>query len=139
MTETVSQPVIVVEDDPFLRVVQVVLDPATPAQRVAAFDHFFASDLDDFSAWCTGLRAGMTRLHPSRIRLVRSQSEMRHELPGAHIVVVESLTVGAAQIEAAGPTLALVQKYGTLTRNIDQTACAAHGIGVLTLRRHANT
>ena len=42
-----SPPVIVVEDDPFQRLIQVILDPQTPAARVAAFSHFVAHELPD--------------------------------------------------------------------------------------------
>jgi len=44
--------VVVVEDDPFPRLIQVILDPATPAARVAAFSHFFAHEEPDFAGWC---------------------------------------------------------------------------------------
>jgi glyoxylate reductase/D-3-phosphoglycerate dehydrogenase len=41
--------VLVVEDDPFLRVVGLLLDPNTSAERYAAFADFFAHDEPDFS------------------------------------------------------------------------------------------
>ena len=40
----------VVENDSFLRLIQVVLDPNAPAERIAAFSHFCAHDLPDFPA-----------------------------------------------------------------------------------------
>jgi hypothetical protein len=40
--------VIVVEDDVFTRLIQVVLDPAVPAARVDAFRDFMAHDEPDF-------------------------------------------------------------------------------------------
>jgi phosphoglycerate dehydrogenase-like enzyme len=129
---------IVVEDDPFLRVVQVILDPKTPARRVDAFSHFFAADLEDFPAWCERLRSRITHLYPAQVQLVRNEAELIERLPGAQIVVVESLTIGANEVTTAGPTLRLVQKYGSLARNIDRQTCEDHGISVLTLRRRAN-
>lgn len=135
---TRSRPILVVEDDPFLRIVQVILDPDTPERRLAAFAHFFASDLDDFPAWCEGLRSRLTWLYPARVHLVRDAAELTEHLPGAQIVVVESQTIGVNEITIAGSSLRIVQKYGTLLRNVDGQACADHGIGVLTLRRRAN-
>jgi hypothetical protein len=41
---------IVVEDNPFLRVVGVVLDPTTSTERHAASADFFAHDAPDFDA-----------------------------------------------------------------------------------------
>src|SRR5581483_11828333 len=39
---------------------------------------------------------------------------------------------------AGAPRLKVVQKFGTITRNIDIAACAARGVKLLTLRRRAN-
>ena len=56
---TAAQPVLVVEDDPFLRIIQVVLDPRTTDERRSAFANFFAHDLPDFDGWCADLRIGL--------------------------------------------------------------------------------
>ena len=40
-----------VEDDPFLRLIGVILDPATDTERIAAYADFFAHDLADFNGW----------------------------------------------------------------------------------------
>lgn len=132
-----ARPVIVVEDDPFPRILQVILDPATPAERRDAFAHFMAHDVPDFAGWCAETRARVPALHPADVRLVSSQEALRDELPAAAAVIVESLAIGAAEL-ALAPRLQAVQKYGTLTRNIDAAACAARGLPVLTLRRRAN-
>ena len=55
----------------------------------------------------------------------------------ADAVVIEGYQLGAAEL-AAAPRLRAVQKFGTITGNIDLAACAARGIPVLTLRRRAN-
>ena len=128
---------IVVEDDPFTRLIQVVLDPAASAERRAAFADFFSHDEPDFTGWCERVRRAASPLYPAEVRLVASQAELRERLPGAHALVVESLHVGRAEL-AAADRLAVVQKYGTVTRNIDAAACAAGSVKVLTLRRRAN-
>jgi phosphoglycerate dehydrogenase-like enzyme len=138
VTRHPSRPIIVVEDDPFPRLIQVILDPDTPAARVDAFSHFFAHELPDFAGWCERLRARLGNLYPARVRLVADQAALLGGLPGAGIVVTESLQVGEAEIAAAGGALRLVQKYGTVVANIDARACAQAGIRVLTLRRRAN-
>ena len=129
--------VIVVEDDPFPRLIQVILDPQTSTERRAAFAHFMAHDLPDFDGWCERVRRNAPGLYPSDVRLVSSQQELRAALPGASVAVVESLTVGNEELDLAD-RLSVVQKYGTITRNIDTAACAARNIKVLTLRRRAN-
>lgn len=134
---TPSRPLIVVEDDPFTRIIQVVLDPAVDPARVAAFTDFFAHDLPDFAGWLAALRQRLGRLHPAGVRLVASQEQLAAALPAADAVVVEGLTLGAAEL-ARAPALKVVQKFGTITSNIDPAACAARGIRVLTLRRRAN-
>jgi phosphoglycerate dehydrogenase-like enzyme len=129
--------VLVVEDDRFLRVVGVVLDPSTSAERVAAYADFFAHDEPDFDGWCRRLRERVGGLFPREVRLVETQEEMRATLPGSPALVVESLSIGKDEL-AAGNALRVVQKYGLTPRNIDTAACAARGIRVLTIRRRAN-
>ena len=128
----------VVENDTFLRLIQVVLDPAAPAERIEAFAHFCLHDLPDFRGWCERLRAQAQNLFPADVRLVDNQAELLANLPGASVAVVEELAIGAKEIAAAGGLLKLVQKYGFTTRNIDGTACEHAGAKLLTIRRRAN-
>jgi phosphoglycerate dehydrogenase-like enzyme len=128
----------VVENDSFLRLIQVVLDPWVPAERIAAFAHFCAHDLPDFAGWCERVRARVGRLYPADVRLVNDETELLDNVAGARVVVVESLPVGAEEIAAAGVSLKIVQKYGVTTPRIDHGACARAGVKVLTLRRRAN-
>jgi phosphoglycerate dehydrogenase-like enzyme len=133
-----SRPIIVVEDDPFPRLIQVILDPQAPAARVAAFTHFFAHELPDFPGWRERLRTRLAGIFPAEVRLVADDSALLAALPGARIAVVESLALGEREIAAAGGTLEIVQKFGTVLSNIDAGACARAGIKVTTLRRRAN-
>jgi len=133
-----DHPVIVVEDDPFPRIIQVVLDPATPGARHAAFAHFYAHEVPDFAGWCQNLRARLPRLYPSSVRLVSGEPELLAAVQGAQAVVVESLPVGPRAIAAAGNALRIIQKYGTVLGNIDLEACHRAGVQVRTLRRRAN-
>jgi phosphoglycerate dehydrogenase-like enzyme len=128
----------VVENDTFLRLIQVVLDPNAPEERMEAFAHFCLHDLPDFRAWCERIRAQAQNLFPSDVRLVDHQEELRANLPGATVVAVEELTLGAKEISAAGSALKFVQKYGFTTRNIDEDACSKANANVLTIRRRAN-
>lgn len=132
------RPIIVVEDDPFLRLIQVILDPATPAERIAAFCHFMAHDQPDFVGWCDRLRPRLRRLYPAEIRLASDEAALLKSLAGADIVVVEGLAIGAREIEAAGGALKIAQKYGAVLSRIDLEACEHAGVRVLTLRRRAN-
>jgi phosphoglycerate dehydrogenase-like enzyme len=128
---------LVVEDDPFLRVVGIVLDPATTPERYAAYADFFAHDEPDFDGYVARVRARIGALFPSQVRLVETPQEMRANLPGARGLIVESLQVGPDDL-AVGADLVAVQKYGAMPRNIDTAACATRGIKVLTFRRRAN-
>jgi phosphoglycerate dehydrogenase-like enzyme len=132
-----ARDILVVEDDRFLRLVGVVLDPATSIERYAAYADFFAHDEPDFDGYCRRLRERVGALYPSHVRLVDSQEELRAALPESGALVVESLGVGEAEL-VAGSALRVVQKFGLMPRNVDTTACAARGIKVLTLRRRAN-
>ncbi len=75
-------PLIVVEDDPFLRVLQVVLDP-TPVERYAAFADFFAHEAD-FGDYCARVRATVPGLFPARVQMVETQDELRARARRAH-------------------------------------------------------
>jgi len=132
------KPLIVVEDDSFLRVIKIVLDPAAPGELVEAFAHFCAHDLPDFRSWCERVRGRVRQLYPANVRLVRNPDELLVNIPGADALVVEALPVGAGEIAAAGANLRVVQRYGTLTRHIDLAACSSAGVQVKTLRRRAN-
>ncbi|HEX6435802.1 MAG TPA: NAD(P)-dependent oxidoreductase [Candidatus Binatia bacterium] len=132
------KPLIVVEDDSFLRLIQLVLDPTAPRELFEAFAHFCAHDVPDFRGWCEQASARVRHLYPADVRLVRDCGELLANIPGANALVVEALPAGAHEIAAAGGTLRLVQRYGTLTRNIDEAACRRAGIKIKTLRRRAN-
>ena len=138
VTSNGRRPVVVVEDDPFPRLIQVILDPATPAARVAAFCHFFAHEEPDFAGWCGRLSARLKRIYPAEVRLVPDQAGLLAAMPGARVVIVESLRLGKREITAAGGTLRIAQKYGTVPSNIDTAACSRARVRVLTLRRRAN-
>jgi phosphoglycerate dehydrogenase-like enzyme len=129
--------VLVVEDDRFLRLVQVVLDPNVSRERSDAFADFFAHDEPNFAGWCEKLRRQLKALYPAEVRLVDTQDELRANLTDARALIVEGLAVGAGEL-AAAPQLKAVQKYGTDLRRIDQEACAKKGVTVLALRRRAN-
>jgi phosphoglycerate dehydrogenase-like enzyme len=129
--------VLVVEDDPFLRAMGIVLDPATPPERVATCADFFLGAEPDFGGWCERVRARVGALFPSTVRPVDTPEELRAALPGAPALVVAALRVGADAL-AAGDALRVVQKYGSKPDNIDTTACAARGIKLLTIRRRAD-
>jgi phosphoglycerate dehydrogenase-like enzyme len=134
-----ERPHIVVEDDPFLRLFPVILDPDTSPQIVTAFADFMAHDEPDFIGWCERLRAAVapSGLWPARVTIVETTQELQAALAQATIAVVEGMPFGTAELSAAS-RLRLVQKYGSLTRGVDTEACAARGVGVLTIRRRAN-
>lgn len=132
-----STAILVIEDDPFLRLIGVVLDPATTTERIAAFADFFAHDLPDFDGWLQQLRKRLPHLYPATVTLVDNAESLRAALGSADLAVIESLPFGTAEL-AAAPRLKAVQKYGAIAGNIDTAACAARGVAVLTLRRRAN-
>src|SRR5438105_749087 len=113
-----NPPIVVVEDDPWTRLIGVVLDPTTSQERHAAFADFMSPDEPDFAGWCERVRARVGGLYPSEVRLVPSQAQLRLNLATARALVVESFAVGAAELGCARH-LEVVHKYGAVLRNID--------------------
>jgi phosphoglycerate dehydrogenase-like enzyme len=132
-----KKPVLIVEDDVWMRLIGVVLDPTTNHERRAAFADFMSPDLPDFRAWCDKVKTAAKSLYPSEVRLVKSQDELHDNLGAAEAIVTESLKIGAEEL-ALAPRLKVVHKYGAILRNIDVTACASRRIKVLAVRRRAN-
>ena len=131
------RPVVVVENDPFPRLLQAFLDADDVPQRTSAIADFVAHDIPDYAGWLKQARARAAGLYPADVRLVETQDELRASLEHADAVVAESLAVGPEELALAG-RLRAVHKYGTVLRNIDTAACAARGVEVLTVRRRTN-
>jgi len=136
-TKTPARKVLVVEDDVFLRLIEVVLDLASSTERRAAYADYFAHDEPDFEGWCAGVRARAGHLAAAEVRLIETEEELRANLADTDAVVIESLALRDEDF-AAAPHLKVVQKFGMGLRNIDTEAAAARGIKVRTLRRRAN-
>src|SRR3989449_11292949 len=102
-----NPPIVVVEDDPWTRLIGVVLDPTTSEERRVAFADFMSPDEPDFAGWCDGLRARVGALYPSHVKLVTSLAELRMNLPSARALVVESFSVGDDEL-ACAPRLKVV-------------------------------
>ena len=134
---TQRPPVILIENDPFPRIVQVITDPAADPARVEAFARFMHHDVPDFAGWLAKVRAQLGGLYPARVILADDEDAFRAAAPEADLMLVEGFRVDNDVIQSA-PRLKVVQKFGTITGNIDRVACAARAIKVLTHRRRAN-
>lgn len=130
-------PTLLLEQDHFLKIVPVMLDPATPPAHQRAVADFFAHDVPDFLGWCERLRARIPGLYPASVVWAKDQADFLAKLPAADAAIVESFVVDRAAL-AAAPRLKLVQKFGTIATNIDQAACAERGVAVAFLHRHVN-
>jgi lactate dehydrogenase-like 2-hydroxyacid dehydrogenase len=128
---------VVIEEDHFLKIVPVVLDPATPEPHRRAVADFFAHDELDFPGWCGRLRQRLPGLYPAEVVFAADEADLAGKLADADGVVVESFRIDDAVL-AGAPRLAVVHKFGTITANIDLAACARRGVAVPTLRRMVN-
>src|SRR5262245_40193736 len=99
----------VVENDSFLRLIQVVLDPSASEERIQAFAHFCKHDTPDFNGWCNSIRAQAPNIYPTDVHLVSNQAELLAHAAGASVTVVEELPVGPKEVAAAGNALRFVQ------------------------------
>src|SRR6266576_834260 len=132
-----NNPVLVVQDDVWTRLIGVVLDPSTSQERHDAFADFMSPDLPDFRDWRDKVQTTAGLLYPSDVRLVSSKPELHGNLESAEAIVTESLNIGREEL-ALAPRLKVIHKYGAVLRNIDVAACEARGVKVLGVRRRAN-
>jgi phosphoglycerate dehydrogenase-like enzyme len=130
-------PTILIEEDHFLKIVPVILDPSTPPAHQQAVVDFFAHDVPDFLGWCAQLRARLPGLCPARVTWATSQADLVAGLADADGVIVESLVIDRATLHGA-KRLKIAHKFGALASNIDQAACAERGIDVAILPRRVN-
>ena len=131
------RPTLLIEEDHFLKIVPVILDPDIPNAHRRAVADFFAHDVPDFLGWCEALRGRMPGLYPTSVVWAKDQADFVAKLADADAAIVESLVVDHTVL-AAAPRLKIVQKFGTIGTNIDQAACAERGVAVASLHRHVN-
>src|SRR5215468_7568540 len=120
---------IIIEEDHFLKIVPVVLDPATSEAHRRAVADFFAHDEPDFLGWCSRLQQRLPGLYPAEVVFAGGEADLLAKIADADGVVVESFRIDAGTLSAAS-RLAIVHKFGTITTNIDLAACAGRGIAV---------
>lgn len=130
-------PTLLLEEDHFLKIVPVVLDPDIPSEHRRAVADFFAHDVPDFLGWCEQLRMRIPGLYPAKVVWAQDQADFHAKLPDADGVIVESFLVDRAAL-AAAKRLKIAQKFGTIASNIDAAACAERGVEVALLHRHVN-
>jgi glyoxylate reductase len=128
---------ILVEEDPILRVVPVILDPDTSEEHQRAVADFYAFDEPDFFGWCDRLRARLPALYPAKVVFAKDQLDLRNKISDADAVIVEALKIGREEIAAAA-NLSVVQKWGGTVANIDIVECTRAGIAVNAQRRRVN-
>ncbi len=137
MTAPRAEPTILVEEDHFLKIVPVILDPATPPAHQQAVVDFFAHDVPDFLGWCADLRTRLPGLYPARVTWAARQPDLVARIADADGVIVESLVIDRAALHGAR-RLKVAHKFGALASNIDRAACAERGIDVAVLPRRVN-
>lgn len=129
---------ILIENDHFLKIVPVMLDPRTSEEHVRAVADFFAHDVPDFLGWCERFRRDeIPGLYPAEVEFAADQADFDAKIEGADAVVVESFKVTRETL-ARAKRLRAVQRYGAASTGIDTEACEERRIKVFTLRRVVN-
>ena len=82
---------VLVEDDPYLRIVPVLLDSRITAEHRSALSDFMAHDIPDFESWLHKFQSEIPGLYPAQIDLVKDQADLQAKLPGAKAVIIEAL------------------------------------------------
>ena len=132
-----SRPVILVQDDKILRLVQVLLDPNVAQDRFDAFADFVSTDVPDLHAWAERFRSHAMDLYPSDVKMVSSVEYFHALLPIADHAFIESFDFGQHEI-ALSKRLQSVHQFGLNTEHIELDACKKAHIHVHTVRRLTN-
>ena len=74
--------VIAVEDDKVLRFLQILLDPATPLERMNVFADYVAHDIDQ-QQWLAAARAQVPAVFPASVRLLTNDADLTFVLKAA--------------------------------------------------------
>jgi phosphoglycerate dehydrogenase-like enzyme len=130
-------PKLVVEQDAFLKCIAAILDPDTPDEHRHAVADWFSPDEPDFLGWAEGVQQSYPGLYPAHVVMPDSDEAFRRHLADADAVIVERMTIGPSELDAA-KRLKVVQKFGHIVSNIDLAACQARGVAVEAQRRRIN-
>lgn len=130
-------PIVLIEEDKILRVIEAILDPRVSLERLAAFADFNSTAVDDFPEWLAQTRRDLVGLCPSEVRFVKTQEELLEHLPDADVLITEGLKVGERELLRA-PKLRVIHQFGTQVSHIDTKSCSKRGIALQTLRRRTN-
>ena len=130
-------PIVLIEEDKILRVIEAILDPRVSLERLAAFADFNSTAVDDFPEWLAQTRRDLVGLCPSEVRFVKTQEELLEHLPDADVLITEGLKVGERELLRA-TKLRVIHQFGTQVSHIDTKACSKRGIAIQTLRRRTN-
>lgn len=128
---------IVVEEDHFLKILPVILDPETPDEHAHAVADFFHHDIPDFAGWCGHFRRELGALYPAKLVFAGSEVDLEAKSGNADAMVVESLKVTRSTL-AGAPNLKAIVKFGAITSNIDRAAADDRRLPVLPVRRKGN-
>ena len=80
---------IVVEEDRVLRLMQVILDPTTSPERIAAFTDYNSTDQIDFLGWLTTLRQEIPSIYPAHVELVTNEENFLLQLQQVQYLHIE--------------------------------------------------
>jgi phosphoglycerate dehydrogenase-like enzyme len=128
---------ILVENDHFLKILPVMLDPRASEEHARAVADFFAHDMPDFLGWCERFRGEIPGLYPAHVEFADDQADFDAKIEDADAVLVESLRVTRDTL-ARAKRLRAVQRFGAAPIGIDVEACEERRIKVFTLRRVVN-
>ena len=85
---------IVIEEDHFLKIIPVVLDPSTPQPHRRAVAAFFAHDEPDFLGWCARLQQRLPGLYPAEVVFASDETDLAGKsASNVDVVQIERLMV----------------------------------------------
>ncbi len=132
-----AERLLVAEDDPPLRLVNLALGAPLDARMRTAVSRFFLTDPDASAARLRAIAAELG-VADQVTPVLASGDPLETQLDGVQYLLVEGAEISDAVL-SRGSDLRLVQKHGEDCRNIDLAAAARRGIPVAPLTRWANT
>lgn len=127
--------IVFAEEDNLFRLMEIALRRAPTPAGEKTLHYFFGEDIAAPLEALTGMADRLGLPGPIDVTVCGDAATLDDSLGTADVVLLQTVTLDAARLEACAGRVRLVQQFGRLTGNIDLAAAARLGVPVASLTR----